>query len=143
MDQFEKVNYSDLSPKQQEIYNFQKSAAKLANYGFNCIKLTDDWLGADFLAYRSDDAITLRVQLKGRLTIQRKYLNRGLWMIFPIRNHWYLIEHDRLVQIAGRHTPCLKNNAWNGKKRHMHLGTASKTTSKSVRKTPALKTVGG
>ena len=29
----------------------QKSAAVLADYGFNRIKLDDDWNGADFLAY--------------------------------------------------------------------------------------------
>ena len=44
----EKIKYKDLTPRQQEQYNFQKVAAKLADYGFNCIKLTDDWHGADF-----------------------------------------------------------------------------------------------
>jgi len=47
-----KINYSDLNSKQQEIYNFQKVASVLADFGFNCIKLADDWHGADFLAYR-------------------------------------------------------------------------------------------
>ncbi|WP_166443093.1 hypothetical protein [Phragmitibacter flavus] len=45
------ISYKDLNAKQQEIYNFQKVAAILADYGFNCIKLADDWQGVDFLAY--------------------------------------------------------------------------------------------
>ncbi len=40
----------DLNGRQREIYNFQKSAALPADYGFNCIKLTDDWQGAHVLA---------------------------------------------------------------------------------------------
>jgi len=47
----EKIEYSSLNAKQKEIYNFQKVASLLADYGFNCIKLADDWQGADFLAY--------------------------------------------------------------------------------------------
>ena len=105
MDQFKKVNYRDLNPKQKEIYNFQKSAAKLAEYGFNCIKLTDDWLGADFLAYRSSDATTLLVQLKGRLTVKRDYIGKSLWINFPIYEHWYLIEHDVLLRILDKQIP--------------------------------------
>ena len=45
----ERIVYDELNAKQKEIYNFQKVAALLANYGFNCIKLDDDWQGADFL----------------------------------------------------------------------------------------------
>ncbi|MED7788400.1 hypothetical protein [Francisella sp. 19X1-34] len=48
---------------------FQKVSSLLADYGFNCIKLADDWQGADFLAYHKDVDNTLRVQLKSKLTI--------------------------------------------------------------------------
>ena len=54
-----RVDYDRLNSKQKEIYNFQKSAAVLADYGFNCIKLADDWRGADFLAYHKDGDETL------------------------------------------------------------------------------------
>ena len=67
--QLKKILYSDLNSRQKEIYNFQKVAAALADYGFNCIKLSDDWQGADFLAYHKDGQDTLRVQLKSRLFI--------------------------------------------------------------------------
>ena len=49
-----KINYGELNARQKEIYNFQKVASLLADYGFNCIKLSDDWQGADFLAYHKD-----------------------------------------------------------------------------------------
>ena len=45
---FERIDYAELNAKQKEIYNFQKVAALLADFGFNCIKLADDWQGADF-----------------------------------------------------------------------------------------------
>lgn len=107
-----RILYDDLNSKQKEIYNFQKSAANLADYGFNCIKLADDWGGADFLAYHKDGNKTLRVQLKSRLTIDKKYCGRGLWMNFPARGNWYLIEHDELVRIVGQTTTWLESSSW-------------------------------
>ena len=107
-----RIDYDSLNGKQKEIYNFQKSAAVLADYGFNCIKLADDWQGADFLAYHKDGDETLRVQLKARLTIDRKYCGRGLWMNFPAHGSWYLVEHDELVRIVGQATTWLGTSSW-------------------------------
>ena len=70
---FEKIDYNCLNAKQKENFNFQKVAAAFADYGFNCIQLTDDWNGADFLANHVDGITLLRVQLKGRLTFATKY----------------------------------------------------------------------
>ena len=69
-------------------------AAILAEYGFNCLRLNDDWQGADFLAYHIDGINTLRVQLKSRINIQKKYIGKRIFIAFPFRDHWYLIEHD-------------------------------------------------
>ena len=44
----QRINYSELNARQKEIYNFQKLAAILADYGFNCIKMSDDWQGRRF-----------------------------------------------------------------------------------------------
>ncbi len=109
---FELIDYKKLSGKQQEIYNFQKVAGVLADYGFNCIKLADDWLGADFLAYHKDGIETLKVQLKGRLTIDKRYLGKGLHMAFPLGRNWCLVEHDELVDIIDRVTEWLKTPSW-------------------------------
>ena len=84
---FHKIDYAKLNSKQKEIYNFQKVAAVLADYGFNCIKLADDWLGADFIAYHRDAAQTLRVQLKSRLTIEQKYIGKDLFVTFPVNGY--------------------------------------------------------
>lgn len=110
---YKKIAYSELSPKQQEIYNFQKVAGILAEYGFNCIKLSNDWNGADFLAYHFNQNKTLKVQLKGRVTIRQKYLGKGIYMAFPIDSEWHLIKHDELVKIIRECTKWLDSDAWN------------------------------
>ena len=81
---FKKIKYSLLNAKQKENYNFQKVSAVLADYGYTCIKLSDDWNGADFLANHVDGITLLRVQLKGRLTFATKYLGKDLWICFPL-----------------------------------------------------------
>ena len=108
----EKISYSELNSRQKEIYNFQKAAALLADYGFNCLKLSDDWQGADFLAYHKDGDDTLRVQLKSRLHIAKKYLGKDLYMCFPLHQRWYLVAHDELVESIGRHTTYLTSESW-------------------------------
>ena len=109
---FQRINTDELNGRQKEIYNFQKSAALLADYGFNCIKLADDWNGADFLAHHFDGTTTLKVQLKARLTIDRKYVGQDLWMNFPCRGTWYLVPHDKLVELAGHTTNWLNTSSW-------------------------------
>ena len=119
---FKQVNYNELNGKQQEAYNFHKSTAVLADYGFYCVKVIDDLKNADLIACRHDGTL-LKVQLKGRLTIQRDYLGKNLWMLFPVNKRWHLIPHDLLVRIVSHHTPCLKNNAWNKKPFECHWKT--------------------
>jgi hypothetical protein len=108
----EKIKYSDLNSKQKEIHNFQKVAGLLADYGFNCIKLADDWQGADFLAYHHNGDSTLKVQLKGRITIDKKYLDKDIYMAFPCHKEWYLIEHQSLIDIVEKNTPWLDSVSW-------------------------------
>ena len=75
-----KIKYTDLNSKQKEVFNFQKVAGKLSDYGYNCIKLADDWQGADFLAYHKDGSGTLKVQLKARLALAKSMSeNRSTW----------------------------------------------------------------
>jgi frataxin-like iron-binding protein CyaY len=119
---FENVPYGRLSAKQKELFNFQKIAATLADYGFNCIKLADDWQGADFLAYHINGTTTLKVQLKSRLTINQKYNGKDIWIAFPHKDHWYLIEHDSLVSKVGENTKWLDSPSW--KERHGYSSTS-------------------
>jgi hypothetical protein len=109
---FERVRYDSLKARQKELFNFQKIAATLADYGFNCIKLADDWQGADFLAYHINGTTTLKIQLKSRLTIDGKYCDKDIWMAFPHEGYWYLIKHDRLLEKVGQQTDWLNSVSW-------------------------------
>ncbi len=109
---FCKIDYSDLNSRQKEIFNFQKISGLLADYGFNCIKLADDWQGADFLAYHKDGSETLKVQLKARLTIDVKYIDKKLYVAFPLNGGWYLIEHETLIEMVRLHTNWLNTDSW-------------------------------
>ena len=113
--QLKKIRYRDLNAKQKEIFNFQKLAARLADYGFNCIKLADDWQGADFIAYHKNGKETLKVQLKPRVTIYKKYIGKSLFVAFPVNDDWYLIEHDKLVALVGKNANWLNTDSWNKK----------------------------
>ncbi len=123
----QRVAYEQLTGKQKEIFNFQKVAAKLADYGFNCIKLDDDWHGADFLAYHKDGDQTLKVQLKSRLTISKKYIGKDLYICFRHGDDWYLIDHDTLVDILGGLTGWLRTSSW-----RKHAGYSSATPSRKI-----------
>ena len=115
---FEHVTYEEKTgrnSKQIETYNFHKAAAVLAEYGFDCIRLSDDWSGADFLAHHRDSKSTLQVQLKAALVVDEKYLpHEELYMCFPLdgTGNWYLISHRRLMEIAKEKAP-----QWFGSKR--------------------------
>jgi frataxin-like iron-binding protein CyaY len=108
------ISYKEINARQKELFNFQKIAATFADYGFNCIKLADDWQGADFIAYNVNGNTTLKVQLKSRLTINKKYSGKekDIWIAFPYKNTWYLIKHDSLVEKVGKHTIWLNSDAW-------------------------------
>ena len=95
---FERVSYDTLTARQQENFNFHKVAAHLADFGFNCMRLTDDWLGADFIALHNDGQRFFRVQLKTRLVIDKKYSGRELYIAFIDRrdNEIYFYPHDQV-----------------------------------------------
>mgnify|MGYP001593805963 CR=1 FL=1 len=94
---FKKVPYTDLKSREQEAYNFQKVSAVLADYGFVTIQLRSDWQGADFIAQHVDGVTFLKVQLKGRLTFDKKYGERDLHVCFPHGGDWFLYPHDELL----------------------------------------------
>tara|TARA_R110002012_G_scaffold219568_4_gene391035 strand:- start:10524 stop:10958 length:435 start_codon:yes stop_codon:yes gene_type:complete len=100
-----KVIYSDLNSRQKETYNFHRVAGRLAEYGYNSILLSDDWLGADFIAYHNDGERFYRVQLKGRMTIDDKYTGKSLYIAFIDGDRVYLYPHDEManrIDAAGR-----------------------------------------
>ena len=96
-DQFKPVSYSELNSQQQESYNFHKIAACLADYGFNCIPLNDDWLGADFIASHINGKTFLKVQQKSRFVVDKKYCGKDLYIAFRHGDDIYLYPHDLMM----------------------------------------------
>lgn len=108
---FEKVSYADLNARQKESYNFQQLSALLAEYGFTTIRLSDDWNGADFLAQHLSGP-TLKVQLKGRLTVSKGYVEKDLWIAFRSNLGWYLIPHDQILARLLEETSIATTQSW-------------------------------
>lgn len=96
---FKKIEYDNLNSRQQENYNFHKISAHLADYGYNCLRLSDDWQGADFIACHIDGNTFLKVQLKGRLTIQKKYCGKDIYVAFFHKGDWYVYPHDDMMNL--------------------------------------------
>ena len=94
----QRIRYEDLNARQQESYNYQKAAGILADYGFVTIRLSDDWRGADFIAQHNDGITFLKVQLKGRLTLDRKYQDRDIHICFRSGDDWFLFPHDSVME---------------------------------------------
>jgi len=96
---FQKINYQDLNAKAKEMYNFQKVSAVLADYGFTTMWLNNDWQGADFIAVHIDGLTDLKIQLKGRLAFDQKYIGKDIWMCFIEDSQVYLYPHDEVLDL--------------------------------------------
>ena len=117
--EFERISFEEKSgrnSKQIETYNFHKAASVLAEYGFDCIRLSNDWHWADFLAHHRDTGRTLSVQLKTCLHIDRKFdASKDLYICFTLdgTGNWYLLRYDRLMEIVQEASPhWLGSNRW-------------------------------
>lgn len=98
MKTFKKASYSQLNSKQKENHNFHKLASLLASYGFNCIWLNDDVHGADLLALSTEGDV-YKIQLKGRLTFDKKYLNKDLYIAHPKWDGFSIYPHDEALKL--------------------------------------------
>ena len=94
----QKINYGELNPKAQEMYNFHKVAARLAEYGFTSMWLNNDWKGADFIAVHNDGITDIKVQLKGGLSFDRKYCGKKIFICFRQNEDFYLYPHDEILE---------------------------------------------
>jgi len=117
--EIERVNYTKLNHRQKENYNFAKISGILADYGFNCIRLSDDYNGADFLAIHTNQDLILQVQLKGRLTFAKKYeKKKDLYITFQEKKSdtWYIYHHDDLLEKITELKPEIKETkSWKDK----------------------------
>jgi len=78
--EMKKINYRDLNSKKRENYNYHNTASALTDYGYDSMRLNNDWKGVDFIPVK-DDKI-LKVQLKGRFTIDKKYIGKDIHIAF-------------------------------------------------------------
>lgn len=92
-----KVEYQNLNSREKENYNFHKVASALADYGYDSMRLNNDWQGADFIAVKGDEMI--KVQLKGRFTVDKKYLGKDIYIAFLEKNIVKIYNHDKVVSI--------------------------------------------
>ena len=109
---FDRISYVNLNSRQKENYAYQKVSAVLADYGFVTMRLSDDWQGADFIAQHIDGKTMLRVQLKGRMTIEKKYLGKDLYICFREKEQWYFVPHDEFVDWARVNTTICTSFSW-------------------------------
>lgn len=115
-----KIDFKSLNSRQKENFNFQKVAGYLADYGFNCLKLSDDWQGADFLACHINGTHFLKVQLKGRMVLDQKYVGKNIYIAFVQDLGCYVYPHDEVkervhnlgYQFSVRHWPKLPKWAY-------------------------------
>jgi len=107
----EKIEYNLLNSKQKENYNFHKVASALADYGYNSLRLNDDWQGADFIAINGEDM--LKVQLKGRFTVDKKYIGKEIYIAFIENNIIKLYKHDEAVKMLSNNI--IKSKSWGDK----------------------------
>src|SRR5687767_7743842 len=92
--QIYRVDYSKMNARQQENYNFHVVSGVLAEYGFVSFRLSNDWLGADFIAHHNDGETFIKVQLKGRFTLAVRYIGKNIYIVFPNNGEWYMFPHD-------------------------------------------------
>ena len=107
-----KIGPTNLNSRQKENYNFLKVSAVLADYGFNTMRLSDDWQGADFIAVHIDGETFIKVQLKSRLAFDKKYLGKNIYITFPSAADWYLYPHDELLERVLAETNIGDTTSW-------------------------------
>lgn len=83
----------------REVINRNTVVSLALDQGFNAFLPVYDG-GVDFILYRESDGLVLKIQLKGRWMIDRKYFGRDIWMAFPIAGDWYVMPHDTMVALA-------------------------------------------
>ena len=105
----EKIEYMQLNARAQETYNFHKAASILADYGYNCIWLSNDWNGADFIAVHIDGISDVKVQLKGGPSFAKKYIGKNLYIGFIEQGDLYLYPHDHIL---GQVEPVISDKKW-------------------------------
>jgi hypothetical protein len=108
----QQIPYQSLNDRQKEAHNFQKVSAALADYGYSTIRLQNDWQGADFIAQDHSGNTFLKIQLKGRADLKRKYEGKDICIAFPYAGSWYMYFHDELLTEARSMGIVVNTESW-------------------------------
>lgn len=122
---FRRIKDDDLKKtRRKENFNFAKLCGVMADYGFNLLRLSDDWEGADAIAVHLDGKKYLRIQLKGEgLTFNTRYLRKNIWIACPSEDRgWYVYPHDRLLSHVEKKRPIRNTNFWRKKGYYVQTG---------------------
>ena len=104
-----KTDYNELNSRQKENMNFHRVAYELSKYGYNSMRLNDDYQGADFISIHPDGEI-LKVQLKSRFTLSKKYIGKDLYIAFIEDDEAKIFAHDKAIPLLKGST--LKTDSW-------------------------------
>tara|TARA_B100001057_G_scaffold264707_1_gene264916 strand:+ start:1124 stop:1411 length:288 start_codon:yes stop_codon:yes gene_type:complete len=63
------------------------------------MRLNNDWQGADFISVHNDGKGMLKVQLKGRFTIDKKYKDKDIYIAFIEDGIIKMCHHEDAVSI--------------------------------------------
>lgn len=109
-----KVSYKDLNSKEKENYNYHKVASALAEYGYDSMRLNNDWQGADFIAVKGNEMI--KVQLKSRFTLDAKYKDKDIYIAFVEDAALKIYLHDEALKIASSNI--IESESWRLRQRY-------------------------
>jgi len=86
-----------------EVVNRNALVTVALNQGYNAyLPVYDN--GIDLILLNEATGDIKLVQLKGRWTIDKKYIGRNIWIAFPDRGAWYVAPHDEMLRLGERHT---------------------------------------
>ena len=93
---------SEFSSQSREVLNRYELCGQFLVKGF--VPFIPEYdAGVDFMLYREKDDSLLKVQLKSRWSVDRKYFGRNIWIAFPESGNesaraWFVVPHDLMVQ---------------------------------------------
>ena len=95
---FRKIPHTEMESQQPGSYRFHKVAARLADYGFTCVHLIDNWEEANCVARHIHGKPQLKLRILGRLTIDKDYCGKDIYVAFILGNTVHLYDHDRFLR---------------------------------------------
>ena len=100
-------NYLQMSNKEQEAYHAALLKSEIAIRGYVAVDTPTDKHAADLVAFRPENPsrTALWIQLKSRLTIDKRYTDKDLYIAFPEKpgnagTDWFIYPHDDFVDFC-------------------------------------------